>query len=161
MTRRITPATRRFGKLSNRSSMACSAGAARPVPPVNQRQIGFIASFIVIAFQHRRGGTAGLTHLPRRAEIRSRRLRLPPSTAIETSDSSAGWRSDDSFADSSDGWRHESARCWCARRSEPETPHFITADMADVFEQQLVIGVQVILRGGHLLQYVRMAANRP
>ena len=34
--------------------------------------------------------------------------------------------------------------------------------MADVFEQQLVIGVQVIiLRGGHLRQYVRMAANRP
>lgn len=49
-----------------------------------------------------------------------------------------------------------------AGQAQPETPHFITADMADMFEQQLVIGVQVIiLRGGHLLQYVRMAANRP
>ncbi len=36
----------------------CSASCT----PVNQRQIGFIASFIVIAFQHRRGRTAGLTH---------------------------------------------------------------------------------------------------
>ncbi|VFT77140.1 Uncharacterised protein [Klebsiella aerogenes] len=34
--------------------------------------------------------------------------------------------------------------------------------MADVFEQQLIVGVQVvILRGGHLFQHVRVAANSP
>ena len=49
-----------------------------------------------------------------------------------------------------------------AGQAQPETPNFITADMADVFEQQLIVGVQVvILRGGHLFQHVRMAANRP
>ena len=54
------------------------------------------------------------------------------------------------------------AACQPAGQAQPEAAHFVTADVTNVFKQQFVESVNIIvLRGGHFIQYVRMAANRP
>ncbi len=48
-----------------------------------------------------------------------------------------------------------------AGQAQPETAYLIAAHVPDVFKQQLVESVNVvILRGRHFIQHVRMATNR-
>ena len=47
-----------------------------------------------------------------------------------------------------------------ARQAQPEAAHLVAAHVTDMFEQQLIEGIHVVvLRRGHLFQHVRMAAN--
>ena len=48
-----------------------------------------------------------------------------------------------------------------AGQAQPETAYLIAAHMSDVFKQQLIESINVvILRGRHFIQHVRMTANR-
>ncbi|MNV57535.1 hypothetical protein D3C71_1498710 [compost metagenome] len=48
-----------------------------------------------------------------------------------------------------------------ARQAQPEAAHFVAADVADVFEQQFIERIHiVVLCRSHLFQHIRMAANR-
>ena len=47
-----------------------------------------------------------------------------------------------------------------ARQAQPEAAHLVAAHVTNMFKQQLVEGIHVVvLRSGHLFQHVRMAAN--
>ena len=55
------------------------------------------------------------------------------------------------------GWRRTGKT---ARQAQPEAAHLVAAHVTDMFEQQLIEGIHVVvLRRGHLFQHVWMAAN--
>ena len=130
---------------------------------MHQRQIRFLTAFIVVAFQHRRGQEDLAQHITQTG-----------GDAFATLQASAQNGHGDVRQQ-----RQVSAQtvqvlvvtfgCIAGRRragqpprqAEPEAANFIAANVTDMFEQQLVEGIHVvILRGGHLFQHVRMATNR-
>ncbi len=131
---------------------------------MDQREVCFIAPFIVIAFQHR-GGEIELAQDI--AETRG--------DALATLQASAQHRHGDVgqqrqvraqtvhvLVVATGAIAGRRAACQPAGQTQPEAADFVTADVTNVFKQQFVESVNIIvLRGGHFIQYVRMAANRP
>ena len=130
---------------------------------MHQRQIRFLTAFIVVAFQHRRGqedlaqhitqtGGDAFATLQATAQHRHGNVRQQSQVGAQTVQMLVV-----TFGRIA-GWRRAGQP---ARQAQPEAAHLVTADVTDMFEQQLVEGIHIIiLRGSHLFQHVRMAANR-
>ncbi len=132
--------------------------------PVHQRQIRFLTAFIVVAFQYRRGQENLAQHIPqtgrdtfttlqataqyRHGDVGQQRQvgAQPVQMLVITFCRIMGWR----------------GAGQPAGQAQPEATHFVASHMTDMFEQQFIEGIHVvILRGSHLFQHVRMATNRP